>query len=173
MKIVIILVLGLLSQTVTFSQGLVNFDINFEAGTPHGAGVPDSLATLSDGVFSAAIYLDDTVPTSCAIFQKVGTAGLEMQILQFPASVLATYPGGGPAYDFEGSWNLTASQINSLMAGQWDVHVTYDPFFYEGQIAAVPEPSSIRLFAAVFIVFILGLYFRVMPPNFFRYPICS
>jgi hypothetical protein len=163
MKIIIILVLGLLSQTVTFSQGLVNFDINFEAGTPHGAGVPDSLATLSGNVFSVAIYLDDTAPTSCAISQKVGTVGLEMQIFQFPAPVLATYPDAGPAYDFEGSWNLTASQINDLMTGQWDVHVTYSPYFFTGNITAVPEPSSPRLFTAAFLVFVSGLYFRKPP----------
>jgi len=45
------------------------------------------------------------------------------------------------------------------------VDVTYNPFFYVGQIAVVPEPSSVRLFVAAFIVFILGLYFRIMPPN--------
>jgi|ERR1039457_4498258 hypothetical protein len=165
MKIIIILVFGLLSQSATFSQGFVNFNINFEADTPHGAGVPDSLATLSDIVFSAAIYLDDTAPTSCAIFEQVGTAGLAMKIFQFPAPVLATYPGAGPAYGFEGSWNLTASQINNLMAGKWEVDVTYSPFFYVGQIAAVPEPSSVRLFVMAFIVFVLGIYFRKMPPN--------
>jgi hypothetical protein len=36
------------------------------------------------------------------------------------------------------------------MAGQWDVHVTYGPFFYEGQIVAVLEPSSIRPFIVAF-----------------------
>ena len=162
--ITIILVLGLLSQVPTFAQGVINFDINFGSNPPpHTLGNPNSGALLTDDTFYAILYLDTTAPISGSIQELDG--GIFTTVFQFTNSVFASYPGGGPAIDYEGSWQLTAAQIQNLLAGQWYAEVTYSDASYMGQITAVPEPSSVTLFLGGLIVLLAGLYRRNVPPN--------
>ena len=166
--ITIILVLGLLSQAPAFSQGVVNFDINFGGNPPpHTLGDPDSGAILTNGSFYAALYLSDTTPTSGSIVEQLA-GGSFTTVFQFTSLVFATYPGGGPAYDYEGSWQLTDTQIQNLLSGQWFAEVTYGGTSYMGQITAVPEPSSVTLLLGGLIIVSAGLYRRNVPPNKIR-----
>jgi hypothetical protein len=143
-NIIIILVIGLLSRVPALSQGHINFDINFGANPPpHTLGNPLSGAILTNGVFNAILFLDPTTPISGSIQQLDG--GTFTPVFQFTNLVFATYPGGGPAYDYEGSWQLTDTQIQSLLAGQWYANVTYTGASYIGQILPVPEPSITTL----------------------------
>ncbi|MGH7954239.1 MAG: PEP-CTERM sorting domain-containing protein [Limisphaerales bacterium] len=160
--IIIILVIGLLSQVSALSQGLVNFDINFGANPPpHTPGDPISGATLTNDFFYAALYLDTTAPISGSIEELDG--GVFTTVFQFTNLVYASYPGGGPALDYEGSWQLTDTQIQNLLAGQWYANITYSDASYTGQITPVPEPSSITLLLAGLIL--VCLYRRIVPPN--------
>jgi len=162
--IIIILVLGLLSQAPAFSQGKINFDINFGSNPPpHTLGDPDSGARLTNASFYAILYLDPTVPVSGSIEELDG--GTFTPVFQFTNLVFATYPGGGPAYDYEGSWQLTDTQIQNLLAGQWYAQVTYSDASYVGQITPVPEPSCVTLLFGGLVVFSAGLYRRIVPPN--------
>jgi hypothetical protein len=168
--ITIILVLGLLSQAPVFSQGVVNFDINYGGNPPpHTSGFPDvsdSGAILTNGLFYAALFLSATAPnpTSGLIVEKLAS-GSFTTVFQFTNLVYAAYPGGVLALDYEGSWQLTDTQIQNLLAGQWYAEVTYSDATYIGQITAVPEPSSIMLLLGGLIVFSAGLYRRIVPPN--------
>src|SRR4051794_3267345 len=115
-----ILVLGLVLQSSVFSQGVINFNINF-GGTPppHTPGVPNSGATLTSDSFYAAVYLGDVTPTSGFIVEKLA-GGSFAPVFQFPSPVFAAYPSStGAAYSYEGSWQLTDVQIQNLLTGQW------------------------------------------------------
>jgi hypothetical protein len=142
---VLILAVGLVAQTPAFSQGALDFGINYGGNPPpHTPGVPDSGAILTNGVFSAALYLNDATPTAGSIVDQ-SADGSFTTVFPFTSLVYATYPGGGPALDYEGSWPLTASQTQELLAGQWYAEITYGDATYFGQIAAVPEPSGLPL----------------------------
>ncbi|MGO8765322.1 MAG: hypothetical protein ACLQSR_09355 [Limisphaerales bacterium] len=158
--IILILVLGLLSQAPAFAQGSVDFDINFGGNPPpHTSGDPESGATLTDNSFDAILYLSDTAPTSGSIVEDLG-GGSYATVFQFANLVYASYPGGGPAFDYEGSWQLSDTQIQNLLAGQWYAEVSYNDTTYMGQITAVPEPScAILLFGGMLVVW-AGLYRR-------------
>jgi hypothetical protein len=159
-NIIIILVFGLFSQVPALSQGNVNFDINFGTNPPpHTLGNPVSGAALTNDTFYAILYLDVTQPASGSIAQLDG--GTFTPVFQFTNLVFATYPGGGPAYDYEGSWQLTGTQIQNLLAGQWYAEVTYNDASYIGQIAPVPEPSSISLLLAGLVMASAGLHRRL------------
>jgi len=146
--IFIILSLGLVLQLPAFSQGVINFNINFGSNPPpHTPGVPDSGARLTDDLFYAAIYLGNVQPTSGRIAEMAGGGSL-VTIFAFTNLVFAAYPppAGGPAFSYEQSWQLTAPQIQSLIAGEWYAEVSYAGNSYLGQIMPVPEPSSLALF---------------------------
>jgi PEP-CTERM motif len=143
-NIIAILVIGLLSCLTSFSQGVVYFDINFGANAPPNVpGEPASGASLTGDTFDAILYLDTTAPVSGSIEELED--GTFTTLFQFTDLVYASYPGGGPALDYEGSWQLTDGQIQNLMAGQLYADVTYSEGSYVGQITAVPEPSSVAL----------------------------
>lgn len=145
--VIILLALGFLLQLPAMSQGVVQFDINFGANPPpHTSGDPFSGATLTNNTFYAAVYLDATEPVSGLIEELDG--GIFTPIFQFTNLVFATYPGGGPAYDYEDSWQLTDTQVQNLLAGQWYAKVDYSDVSYTGQIQAVPEPSSLAFLLA-------------------------
>jgi hypothetical protein len=137
----------LFSRISALSQGTVDFGINFGSNPPpHTPGDPISGASLTGDQFYAILYLDTTTPTSGSIEELEG--GTFTTVFQFTDLVYATYSGGGPALDYENSWQLTDGQIQDLLAGQWYADVTYNDANYIGQITAVPEPSSITLLLA-------------------------
>jgi PEP-CTERM motif len=163
-NIIIILVIGLLSRVSALSQGIVNFDINFGSNPPpHTSGDPISGAILTNDVFYAALYLDTITPVSGSIEEL--DDGIFTTVFQFTNLVYASYPGGGPALDYEGSWQLTDTQIQNLLAGQWYANVTYHDTSYTGQITPVPEPSSLTLFLGGLVMISACLYRRITPPN--------
>jgi hypothetical protein len=162
--IIIILVIGLFSQVPAPSQSNVNFDVNFGANPPpHTPGDPFSGAALTNDTFYAILFLDVTQPVSGSIAQLDG--GIFTPVFQFTNLVFATYPGGGPAFDFEGSWQLTGTQIQSLLAGQWYAEVTYSDASYIGQITPVPEPASLTLLLAGLVMASTGLHRRMARPR--------
>lgn len=141
---IVILVVGLLSQAATFSQGNVIFGIDFGANPPpHSPGIPTSGAYLTNDQFYAILYLDTTAPVSGSILDWNG--GSFNTIFQFSHLVYAGYSGGGVGYDYEDSWQLTGAQMQDLLAGQWYAQVTYNDASYLGQITPVPEPASATL----------------------------
>jgi hypothetical protein len=148
----ILLILGLASCVTAFPQGVIDFNISFGSNPPpHASGVPDSGARLTDDLFYAAIYLSDAQPTSGRIVETGGGGSLTT-IFDFTHLVFAAYPPppGATAFSYEQSWQLTAPQIQTLIAGQWYAEVSYAGSSYLGQIMPVPEPSSL-------IVFVVGL----------------
>lgn len=157
-----ILALGLVSSFSALAQGVV-FNIDFGANPPpHTPGDPFSGATLTGNDFYAILYLDDTEPLSASIQELDG--GSLTTVLQFSTLVYASYSGGGPAFDYENSWDLTDAQTQSLLAGQWYAQVNYDGASYSGQIVAVPEPSSITLLAGcLMMVLALSRHWRRRP----------
>lgn len=164
-KITLILFFGLLSQVPAFSQGEINFSINFGGNPPpHTPGVPDSGARLTNDLLYSAIFLDTTQPSSGSILEKLGDGSFAL-VFQFTNLVFAAYPSPatGPAFDYEGSWQLTDPQIQNLLAGQWYAQVTYNSATYLGQITAVPEPSSAALLFGGLIIFSAGFYRRIVP----------
>jgi len=164
----LIIILGLLSQLSAFSQGVVNFGITFGGNPPFQTpSIPGSGAILTGDIFYAILYMDATIPNPGPISGSIEAldGGIFTPVIQFTNLVLAAYPGGGIAVDYEGSWQLTDTQIQNLLAGQWYAKVTYSDASYIGQITAVPEPSSVALLLAGLIVFSAGLYRRIVPPN--------
>ena len=160
MKYLIIIALALLAPVAAFSQGTVYFDINFGANPPpHTPGDPDSGATLTGGLFYSILYLSDAAPTSGSIVEEL-PGGTFATVFQFTDSVYASYPGGGPAVDYEQSWQLTDPQIQALLAGQWYAQVTYSDATYLGQITAVPEPSTDSLLLGGMLAVSAGWYRR-------------
>lgn len=156
------LVFGLLSTASLFAQGSVTFDINFgDNPPPHSPGVPDSGATLTGGDFYAILYLSDTEPTSGSILEESAT-GTFSTVFNFDTLVYASYPAGGTAVDYEDSWELTDTQIQDLLAGQWYAQVTYADATYLGQITTVPEPSGAALLAGGFAVLAAGGWPRII-----------
>ncbi|HEY2328970.1 MAG TPA: PEP-CTERM sorting domain-containing protein [Verrucomicrobiae bacterium] len=148
-RIFIILLIGLISRAPALAQTGVYFNFNFDGNPPpHTATVPDSIAFLSGGTFSAAIYLGDTAPSAGRIVQ-MGEGGSLTTIFDFPNPVFASYgaPFSGTAFSYEQTWQLTTPQIDSLLGGQWYADVSYGSVDYLGQITVAPEPSSIALFA--------------------------
>ena len=91
--------------------------------------------------------------------------GIFTTVFQFTNSVLAGYPGGGIAVDYEDSWQLTDTQIQNLLAGQWYAKVTYSDASYLGQITVVPEPSSVTLLLGGLVVLSTSFYRRLMFSN--------
>ncbi|HXI73857.1 MAG TPA: hypothetical protein VNN22_26235 [Verrucomicrobiae bacterium] len=165
--IIISLVLGLLSQLSAFSQGVINFDITFGGNPPFQTpSIPGSGAILTGDIFYAILYMDATIPNPGPISGSIQEldGGIFTPVIQFTNLVLAGYPGGGIAVDYEGSWQLTDTQIQNLLAGQWYAKVTYSDASYLGQIMAVPEPSSITLLFGGLIVILSCLYRRIVPP---------
>lgn len=156
-NIIAILVIGLLSCLTSLSQGVVYFDMNFGSNPPpHVPGDPTSGASLTGDTFDAILYLDTSTPISGSIEELED--GTFSTVFQFTDLVYASYPGGGPAFDYEGSWQLTNSQIQSLMGGQWYADVIYSDGSYVGQISAVPEPSSAALLLAGLVA--VSLWYR-------------
>jgi PEP-CTERM motif len=162
-NIILILVVGLLSSVSALAQSVVDFDINFGANPPpHTPGDPVSGASLTGDQFYAILYLDTTAPISGSIEELEN--GTLTTVFQFTNSVYATYPGGGPALDYEDSWQLTDSQLQSLMAGQWYADVTYaNNISYVGEITPVPEPASGTLLLVGLVVVSAGWHRRSKP----------
>ena len=109
--------------------------------------------------------MDATIPNPGPLSGSIEAldGGIFTPVIQFTNLVLAAYPGGGIAVDYEGSWQLTDTQIQTLLAGQWYAKVTYNDASYLGQITAVPEPSSITLLFGGLIVILSCLYRRIVP----------
>jgi hypothetical protein len=131
-----VLVLGLLLRVSAFAQTGLFFDINFGSNSPpHTPGVPDSGALLTTEFFYAAIYLDNTPPTSGSVVEQSGN-GSFVTVFEFTNLVFASYPPppGATSFDYEQILQLTDAQINKLLAGQWYVRVTYGDTIYLGQI---------------------------------------
>jgi len=142
-----ILILTLISRAPAFSQGTMEFNINFGGNPPpHAATVPNSGALLTGSEFAAAIYLDNTAPTAGRIVQ-MGSGGSLSTVFDFPSPVYASYgaPYSGTAFSYDHAWQLTDPQIQSLLAGQWYADITYGTTDYIGQITVAPEPSSSAL----------------------------
>ncbi len=166
--IIIILVLGLLSQLSAFSQGVIDFGITFDGNPPFQTpSIPGSGAILTGDSLYAILYMDATIPNPNPISGSIGEldGGIFTPIFQFTTSVFAAYPGGGIAVDYENTWQLTDTQIQNLLAGQWYAQVTYSDASYLGQIVAVPEPSSVTLLLGGLAVLFVSFYRRPVPPN--------
>src|SRR6267142_5728973 len=164
----IIIILGWLSQLSAFSQGVLNFGITFGGNPPFQTpSIPGSGAILTGDIFYAILYMDATIPNPGPISGSIEAldGGIFTPVIQFTNLVLAGYPGGGIAVDYEGSWQLTDTQIQNLLAGQWYAKVTYSDASYIGQITAVPEPSSITLLFGGLIVILSCLYHRIAPKS--------
>jgi hypothetical protein len=160
----IMLILGLLLQVPVFAQGTVDFNINFGGNPPpHTLGNPNSGARLMGDSFYAILYLDTITPISGSIQELDG--GTFTTVFQFTNSVFASYPGGGPALDYEDSWQLTNAQLQDLLTGQWYAKVTYNDASYMGQITPVPEPSSITFLSAGLVMVSACLYRSKMSRN--------
>jgi len=142
-----ILILALACCTSMFAQGVLDFTINF-GGTPppHTPGLAEAGAQLTGDSLYAAIYLDNTAPTSARILELEG--GHYTTLFVFNSPVWASYPApvGTTAFSYEQTWQLTGSQIQHLMAGEWYAEVTYADTSFRGQILLIPEPSSFTLF---------------------------
>jgi hypothetical protein len=165
MKYIIIILLAVFSQVSVFSQGNLQFGINFgDDPPPHTAGNPESGARLTYDLFYAILYLSDATPSSGSILEKLSD-GSFTTIFQFTNLVYATYSGGGPALDYEGSWQLTDTQIDNLLAGDWYARVDYNNISYLGQISAVPEPSTIPLLFGGSVAVSVRLFVRRSRPN--------
>src|ERR1041384_7922881 len=135
-RLLIILAFGLLLRVSTFAQTGLFFDINFGSNPPpHLPGVPDSGALLTTEFFYAAIYLDNTPPTSGSVVEQTKD-GSFVTVFQFTNLVFAAYPPplGGTAYDYEQALQLTGAQLEKLLAGQWYARIAYGDTIYLGQI---------------------------------------
>jgi hypothetical protein len=166
--IIIILVLGLLQQLSAFSQDVVNFGITFGGNPPFQTpSIPGSGAILTGDNFYAILYMDATIPNPGPISGSIEKldGGIFTTVFQFTNSVLAGYPGGGIAVDYEDSWQLTDAQIQNLLAGQWYAKVTYSDASYLGQVTVVPEPSSVTLLLGSLVVLSMSFYRRLMFSN--------
>lgn len=161
-KIIIILVIGLFSRLPALSQGVVNFDINFGTNPPpNTSGGLVSAARLStDGTFWTVLYLGSASPDSGFIGQMDG--GTFTSEFQFTNQFIETQIG---EYGYIGSWQLTGTQVQDVLAGQWYAEVIYSDASYIGQITPVPEPSSITLSLVGLVVIFSCLYRRVVRPN--------
>jgi hypothetical protein len=132
----LILLLGLLLRVSAFAQADLFFDINFGSNPPpHTPGVPESGALLTSDFFYAAIYLDNTPPTSGSVVE-LSNDGSFVAVFQFTNLVFAAYPPppGATAFDYEQAFQLTGTQIERLLAGQWYVRIAFDDTIYLGQI---------------------------------------
>src|SRR5258707_4163567 len=131
-----ILVLGLLLRVSAFAQAGLFFDINFGSNAPpHAPGVPQSGALLTTQFFYAAIYLDNTPPTSGSMVEQSGN-GSFVTVFEFTNLVFASYPPppGATAFDYDQEFQLTKAQIDKLLAGQWYARITFGDTIYLGQI---------------------------------------
>ena len=135
-RLLIVFVLGLLLRVSAFAQAGLFFDINFGGNPPpHSSGVPDSGALLTTEFFYAAIYLDNTPPTSGSVVERLKD-GSFVTVVQFTNLVFAAYPPplGGSAFDYEQALQLTDAQLEKLLAGQWYARIVYGNTVYLGQI---------------------------------------
>jgi hypothetical protein len=150
------LIIGLVLPAPAFSQGIF-FGVDFGSNPPpHTPGVPDSGGLLTNDMFYAAIFLDGTQPSSGSILEKLD-GGSFVPIFQFTNLVFAGYPppATGAAFDYEGSWKLTAPQIQNLLAGKWYAQITYDSgAVYTGRFTTVPEPSVVAVLLSGLIVYL-------------------
>ena len=151
-RVLFFLILGLVLPITAWSQIITEFSINFGGNPPpHNPTVPYSGAILtenpSDNLFSIVVYLDDTTPNSGSILQK--ESDNSFATISSLDLVYAAYgsPYSGTAYSAEKAWQLTAPEIQNLLAGQWYAEITYGATTYLGQLTPVPEPASVLLFA--------------------------
>lgn len=145
----ILWLLALVLPMTGFGQGTTVFRFDFAGNPPpHNAGVPESggYFASSNSVFTAAIFLDDTVPTSARILERAGPNSFN-PVFTLSTPIFAAYPPppGATAFSFEGMWELTAGQSQNLLAGLWYGEVNYGGTTYLGQITVVPEPGVFSL----------------------------
>ena len=112
-----------------------------------GSGIANF--TLTDtGAFSYTVsYSGLSGNSTAAHIHGNGLPGADAGVL-FP---LQGGTFGSPQGSFNGSVNLSPTQINDLNNGLWYVNIhssTFGVGEIRGQIAAVPEPGTIALFAA-------------------------
>lgn len=56
-------------------------------------------------------------------------------------------PGsGGTYYSYDQTWQVTATQTQSLLAGHWYAEIAFGSDMHLAQISPVPEPSAVALF---------------------------
>lgn len=145
LRITFVLLLILTCPAASRSASIF-FSVDFNGDPPpHTPGVPDSGALLMDDWFYTSVFLDGTPPVSGRILEKWGDDFTP--VFQFTNLVFAGYPPPaiGAAYDYEGVWQLSESQIENVLAGRWYAEINYADTTYLGQYTVVPEPSSLTL----------------------------
>ena len=163
-KIIIILAIGLFSRAAAVSQGIVNFDLNFDANTPlQTYNFLVQLVPLATNSFDVNFDLGATPPVAGFIEQLDGETFT--QVFQFTYQSIDVNGSTGITYGYAGSWQLTSDEIQNLMAGLWYAEVTYNDASYIGQITPVPEPLIIALLSAGLVLMFLHLYRQVVRYN--------
>ena len=138
----IVLILALASCAPIFAQDPTDFTINFGSNPP-----PHSAA---DEWFVLCRPLPQRRPSDVRPYCRDRGLLVSRHHLQFHeprVGRLSTAAGSG-GVSYEQSWQLTASQIQSLLAGEWYADVSYAGTSYLGQIVPVPEPASLALLAS-------------------------
>jgi hypothetical protein len=142
-------------QLPLLAQSVFHFSIDFPATPlPPAIGVPGGNAELSGSSFTPWVFLGTSAADYGRIFEMADNSSLT-PVFQFTSVLVDSYPptpgfpgSGGTFYSYFETWDLTALQAQSLLAGRWYMELAFGTQTHFAQITPVPEPTSAALFVS-------------------------
>ncbi|MBE0542770.1 MAG: PEP-CTERM sorting domain-containing protein [Verrucomicrobia bacterium] len=145
-----LLLLGCAAQLSALAQGVTQFRIDFpDAPPPPAIGIPSGSAELSANSFHAWFFLGTSAASSGRILEMADDNSLT-PIFEFAGVLVDSHPptpgipgSGGTFYSYDQTWQVTDSQIQSVLSGRWYAEIAFGLDVHFAQLTPVPEPSAL------------------------------
>jgi len=126
----------------------MTFTIEFPGvAQPPAIAIPSGHATLTDDSFHLGVFLGEESATGRIV--EIDSLTPVFDITDIITSAHPPQPGwpgsGGTFSWFSQTWDLSSSQRESLIAGQWQAEITIGSEVFVGRLTAVPEPGTVAL----------------------------
>jgi hypothetical protein len=151
--IMLFLLIGFAIPKIVWAQGTFpplgdDFTVDFS-----GASLPPEITTAPSGTGFLSLLGFGNYGLGVTVLSPAEATNVWIVEMGIDNSLIPIfeYNNGSPyyldsAYNYTEDWQVTDSQAESLLAGQWYVQMDFGTDILLGKITLVPEPSSAHLF---------------------------